>query len=128
MVSARSSAPPRSLGPGALDAVLALFEGRDASRFRRRSAAPFARTPRWLASMCAAARSSRSGSRSSLSTRTQSKRLRSGGASPVFSARLRCGSNANPFGFVAASTAHRALSVATIPALATESVCCSIAS
>mmetsp|Transcript_1662 Transcript_1662/g.6607 ORF Transcript_1662/g.6607 Transcript_1662/m.6607 type:complete len:206 (+) Transcript_1662:406-1023(+) len=78
--------------------------------------------------MCALTARSHDGLRSSRNTIKQSNLLNNGGANPVFTARLDPISNCPPFGFVAPITVVRVRSVVTMPALATLSVCCSIAS
>lgn len=70
---------------------------------------------------------SQASSGSSSMTRTTSKRLNSGGGSDVFTERSALRSYL-PRGFVTAMTVARALSLQTRPALATLSVCCSMAS
>mmetsp|Transcript_3541 Transcript_3541/g.9728 ORF Transcript_3541/g.9728 Transcript_3541/m.9728 type:complete len:225 (+) Transcript_3541:475-1149(+) len=82
----------------------------------------------WLQTTWSARRSSCTGSDSSRSTARMSKRLRMGSVRFTFCAKVRCGSYLPSAGFATATTEHRAFNVATMPALETEMVCCSMAS
>mmetsp|Transcript_60362 Transcript_60362/g.118760 ORF Transcript_60362/g.118760 Transcript_60362/m.118760 type:complete len:225 (+) Transcript_60362:845-1519(+) len=82
----------------------------------------------WLHTTWSARRSSWTGSDSSRSTARMSNRLRMGSVRLTFCAKVRCGSYLPSVGFATATTAQRAFSVATMPALDTEIVCCSMAS
>ena len=84
--------------------------------------------PVLAARMCRERRASRSASCESLSSKTMSNREMRGVARPVCECSAMCRSIRPPFGFVAAMTVHLVRSLHTMPALATEMVCCSIAS
>mmetsp|Transcript_27238 Transcript_27238/g.72316 ORF Transcript_27238/g.72316 Transcript_27238/m.72316 type:complete len:225 (+) Transcript_27238:692-1366(+) len=82
----------------------------------------------WLQTTWSASRVSCTGSASSLNTHKMSNRLRIGSVRFTFCAKVRCGSYLPSVGLATATTAHRAFKVATMPALETEMVCCSMAS